>query len=298
MFVDMAWLTQEAKSLHDIILGFFYPAVTAFLLIGVLLEYFKLPLGQMPSFGVLLGRAIVAILLMTSYSEVTNTLSEITDQLAQRLGSLNNIDHVLSKMGEKLDTLTASWVSVKETITMVISFVSFFVLYFSVYVAEGILLFTWTCLYVFSPALIALYVLPATAGATTALYRSLIEVSMWKVVWSCLATLLWSMALTKLNEPGSDVNFVSVVCLNLILAGSLLMTPWIVHALAGAGLSGYTRTVGSVAVGAMTLSPGRVVNSTKKILHISKAQNLSRNIYRRKSQPKEKSMSKSKESSF
>lgn len=255
MLVDVTWLTQEAKNLHNIFQGLFYPLVTSFLLLGVVLDYFKFSLGQVPSFGVLVGRAVIAVFLLTSFTEVTNLLGSLTDQLATRLGDLNQIKHVLSKMGDKLETLTASWVSVKDAITLGISFVSFFVLYFSVFVAEAIMMFSWTILYVFSPILIAFFVLPATAGATKALYRSLIEVSLWKIVWSTLATLLWSMALTKLNQEGSDVNFVSVICLNLFLAGSLLATPWIVHSLAGAGLSSYAGTLGSIAVGAITISP-------------------------------------------
>lgn len=261
--VDITWLTQEAKTLHAIFVNLFYPLITFFLVLGVTLDYFKMPLGQIPSFGVLVGRAIIAILLLSSYTLVTNYLGEATDALAARVGDLNQIDHVVAKMGEKLETMSASWVSVKETITVALSFISFFGLYFSTYVAEGIFLFTWTLLYVFSPLLIALYILPATSAATKALYRSLFEVSCWKIVWSVLATLLWSMALSNLNKPGSDVNFVSVICLNLILASSLLLTPWVVHALAGAGLSGYTRTLGSVAVGAITVSPGAVIHAAK-----------------------------------
>jgi hypothetical protein len=161
-------------------------------------------------------------------------------------------------MGDKLSEQSASWVSVKETITVVLSFVGFFVLYFSVYVAQGIHLFTWTLCYVFSPALIALYVLPATAGATAALFRTLFEVSAWKIVWSCLATLLWSAALSQINQPGHDVNFIAVICLNLLLASSLLATPWVVHALATSGLAGFTRTLGAVAVGAATITPQKV----------------------------------------
>lgn len=95
------------------------------------------------------------------------------------------------------------------------------------------MLYTWTVLYVFSPLLIALYVLPSTAGATKALYRSLIEVGCWKIVLSVLATLLWSFASDIIN-PMLNVPC-TVIFLNLILAGSMLLTPIVVNALAGTG---------------------------------------------------------------
>jgi hypothetical protein len=161
-------------------------------------------------------------------------------------------------MGDKLNELSWSWISVRETVTMVLSFVTFFLLYFSVHVAEAFYLYTWTLLYVFSPLLIALYIFPATAPATGALFRSLIEVSCWKIVWSVLATLLWSAALSDINQPGQDISFVAAVSFNLILAGSLLLTPVVVSALAGAGVSGIAKTVGGIAVGATMIGPSKI----------------------------------------
>ena len=262
---DPAWLSQEAETLHATFNGLFFATVTLLLLVGIFTEYFKWPLGGVPAFGVLVGRALVATIILYSYSEITNLLADLSDSLATRLGDLNEFQLVLSKMGDKLGEFSASWVSVKETITMALSFLGFFLLYFSVYVAQGIYLFTWTLCYVFSPFLIALYVLPATAGTTKALFRTLFEVSTWKICWSCLATLLWSMALGELGKQ--DINFIAVLCMNLLLAASLLATPLVVHSLASSGLSGFNQTLGGIAVGAATLSPGRVVGAVKSGMH-------------------------------
>ena len=260
---DISWLATEAQQLHDIFHQLFFGILSLLLLTGVLVEYFRLPLGGLPSFTQLIGRAIVAMIFLISFDDFTAIVAELTDGLAQKVGDLNNFDLVLSRMGDKLDEYTASWVSVKETVILAMSFLTFFGLYFSIYIAEGIHLFTWTLSYVFSPILIVLFVLPATANATRALYRTIFEVCMWKVVWSVLATLLWSAALNDLNGAERDVNFISVICLNLTLASSVLLTPWVVHALANSGLSGFTRTLGSVAVGAATISPGTIIRATK-----------------------------------
>ena len=258
---DPAWLSQEAETLHATFNGLFFATVTLLLLLGIFTEYFKWPLGGVPAFAVLMGRALVATILLYSYSEITNLLADLSDSLATQLGDLNEFQLVLSKMGDKLSEMSASWVSVKETITMALSFIGFFLLYFSVYVAQGIYLFTWTLCYVFSPFLIALYELPATAGTTKALFRTLFEVSTWKICWSCLATLLWSMALSELNKQ--DINFIAVLCMNLLLAASLIATPLVVHSLATSGLAGFNQTLGAIAVGAATVSPGRVAGAVK-----------------------------------
>lgn len=262
---DISWLTSEAQQLHGIFNSLFYALVTVFLVVGVFVEYFRWPLGQMPSFSSLVGRALVAAIMLHCYTDITNTVAEVTDALAARVGNFNQIDLVISKLADKLEDMSASWVSVKETITIAISYISFFALYFSKYVAEGIFLFTWILCYVFSPILIALFVLPATAGATKSLFRTIFEISTWKIVWSVLATLVWSSALTTLNQPGSDVNFVSVICMNLALAGSLLLTPWVVHALANSGLSGFTKTLGGIAVGASFITPDKVLKASKSL---------------------------------
>lgn len=204
---DIGWLSAQARSIHDLFYGLFYAFVTALLLIGIFVEYFKWPLGGMPSFTSLIGRVFIAALLLHSYPEVTNTLADVTDGLCARLGDLNQIKVVLKEMGEKWHEQSPNWwQGVRETITWILSFATFFLLYFSVFVAEALLLYTWTLLYVFSPLLIALYVLPVTAGATTALYRSLIEASCWKIVWSVISTLAWSAALSDINKPGHDIN--------------------------------------------------------------------------------------------
>jgi hypothetical protein len=258
MIADMGWLAEQAKSIHALFNGLFFTLITVLLLLGVFMEYFKWPLGEMPNFAQLVGRSIVAVILLIAFPEILNVLSEITDAFAKELGDLNQFNLVCAKMGEKLHDLSWSWVSVKDMALLVISFLTFFVLYFSVFVADAFFVYSWTILYVFSPILIALFVLPQTAMATKALFRSLIEVSAWKLVWSVTATLLWSSALSKINENQTGVNFLTAICFNLILAGSILVTPFVVHALAGEGMGSMARSLGGIAVGGATITPKSV----------------------------------------
>lgn len=261
MLNDVTWLAAQAHQVHDIFYGVFYALVTVFLCLGIFIEYFKWPLGQMPAFSGLVGRVLIAAILLHSYTEVSNTLGDVVDSLCRQLGDLNQLNVVLSKMTDKLGEMHASWVSFKETVIWIISFVTFFLLYIAVHAVNAFLLYTWTLLYVFSPLLIALYVLPSTAGATKALYRSLIEVSCWKIVWSVLSTLLWSLALSDINKDGHNIPFVTVIFLNLILAGSLLMTPMVVHALAGSGFAGLAQAAGGIVAGATMAAPFSAVAS-------------------------------------
>jgi hypothetical protein len=176
---------------------------------------------------------------------------------------MNQFKLVLDRMGDKLGELSWSWVSFKDTVILIISFLTFFLLYFSIHIADAFYLYAWTLLYVFSPLLIALYVLPVTATATKALFRSLLEIACWKIVWSVIATLLWSAALSRINEQGSQVSFLTAISFNVILAGSLLLTPFVVHALAGSGLATMTRNVGALAIGGLAITPSSAISVGK-----------------------------------
>jgi hypothetical protein len=118
MVTDLAWLSQEAKTVHETFMILFYSLATIFLATGVMIEYFKVPLGGMPAFGPLVGRVLIAALLLHSYPEVANVLGDVTDALSKRLGDLNEFHHVLSRMGDKLGEFSWSWTSLKETTTL------------------------------------------------------------------------------------------------------------------------------------------------------------------------------------
>lgn len=263
MLSDISWLSNQAKEIHMVFHSWFYLLLTVFLVLGIVIEFFKLPLGGVPSSGVLVGRAIVASILMYAYPEITNTLADLVDGVCSKLGDMNNFNLVLSKMGDNLNKLTWSWISFKDSIVGILSYLSFFFLYISVYAIQAFMIFSWSLLYVFSPLLIALFVLPATASATKVLFRSLIEVSMWKVAWSVLATLLWSFALSEINGDKQEVNFLTAIFLNLILAGSLLLTPMVVSALSSQGMSSLASQAGGIVAGATMGVPVSFASNVK-----------------------------------
>jgi hypothetical protein len=263
---DLTWLTQEAHKIHDWFSALFYGLVLAFLLLGVLLEYFKWPLGGVPSFGPLVGRALVAAILLHAYPEIANLISDLTTAASQHLGDLNQFKVVLAKANEKGNELTLSWTSMKTSIVVAITYLCFFLLYFSVHVAQAFYLYAIVLLYVFSPILCALFVLPQTASATSALFRSLIEVSCWKPVWCVIATLLWSSGVSDMTASGSEISFLSTICFCLIAAGSLLMTPMVVHALAAGGISSMAQNLGSIALPGMgTVTAARTMTTGMKL---------------------------------
>lgn len=261
--MDMSWLSTEAKLIHDIFSSFFYSIVLLMITLGVVLNFFKMPMGQVPEFMQLVGRAIVAAFILAAIPEIMNFLADITDQLSAQIGQLNNFKIVVSRLGEKVGTLTWSWVSFKDSVLLLISYLTFFILYVSVYIADAMYLLIWTLIYIFSPLLIAAFTLPSTAAATKGLFHSLIEVCLWKICWSVLAALLWSFALSEINKPEYDVDFFSAILLNIMLAFSVLLTPMLVKSLLKGGLSSSASAMGGAILGAAALTPGGLMTATK-----------------------------------
>ena len=257
--MDAQWLSTEAKTLHDLFNSLFYVMILTGLTIGIVTEYFKIPLGGLPQFNQLVGRVFIAALLLVATPEIMNMLASVTDSVAKEIGQLNEFKLVLDRMGDRLEHLTFSWVRVKDAILLIISFLTFFLLYVTVYLADSFFVFAWMLLYIMSPVLIALFVLPQTAGATKQLFKSMFEVCAWKMVWGVLAALLWSFALSDINKPETDVTFLTAIILNLMLAFSVMLTPKITSAFLGGGISSIADSFGSTMMTAAALTPTGLV---------------------------------------
>ena len=262
--MDMTFLANEAKQIHALFSGLFYSFVLSLLLIGVILNFFRMPLGQVPEFLHLVGRAVVAAFLLVALPEIMNTLANLTDQMAARVGELNNFKLVVSRLGDKIGILSWSWVSVKDSILLLISYLTFFLLYITVYMADTLFIFTWMLLFIFSPLLIAAFVLPATSSATKGLFQAMFEVCLWKICWSVLAAILWSFALSEINKPEYDVDFLTAILLNILLAFSVVITPMIVGKLIRGGIHTAGSTLGGAVLGALALTPTGLTSVAKR----------------------------------
>lgn len=264
MLSDFNWLAAEAKQIHALFESLFYSIVLTLLLLGIILEYFKFSIGSMPSFATLVGRSFVAAIMLATFPEVLNTIAGMTDAIANEIGGLNKFELVLSRMGEQVDKFSWSWTSIRSMVIVTISFVAFFLLYISVYLTNALYIFSWTILYIFSPLLIAFYVLPVTAKITSNLYRSLFMVASWKVVWCVLAAILWSSALMDLDQLSKEANFLTICIFNIMLAFSLLFTPFVANSFISQGLAGITPKLGTAGVGLIGMGMKHILRFTKQ----------------------------------
>ncbi len=137
-----------------------------------------------------------------------------------------------------------------DSLLWLVTYLAYFLLYVTVFFFDAAIIYCMVLLYIFSPLMIALYVLPQTAAITGGLFRTLFEIASWKVVWAVLANLLWGAALNNFNQPDTAGNFITQLALTLMLAFSVMMTPMVVKALISGALSSVaTQTAGYAAMG-------------------------------------------------
>lgn len=248
--MDISWISSEAKEIHTFFVSIFYSLAVLLILIGVLIDYFKLPLGGVPAFQVLVGRALIAAILLIAYPQISNWISAIADAVSDRLGSINTVHSVLKSAGATLKDHSWSWTSLGDTLLSVVAIVAYFILYLTVFFFDAAIVYCLVLLYIFSPIMIAFYILPQTASLTGGLFRTLFEIATWKIVWSVLGTLLWSTALHDFEAKGQ--NFVTLLALTLMLAFSILMTPMVVRNLISGTLSNVASQTAGLAATALT----------------------------------------------
>ena len=268
--MDFSFLAHEAKNIHHFFSSIYYTLIVVLLLVAVLSEYFKIPLGGTPNFGQLISRSFISALMLVSLPEVLNVLAALTDALSQQIGQYNDANLVLAKMGSYVEKLGWNLIDIKKMVLVVISFLSFYLLYWSVYLIEALFFFSWVILYVFSPLLIACFVIPRLSHITIQMYAGFLKVCTWKLVWGVLATLLWTAALNQIENLGDKADLLTLVFFNLILAFSLINTPKIANAIFGKGIDSMADNSGTLAAGAFTLASGRAVGYVTKKLGVAK----------------------------
>lgn len=264
--MDISWISSQARDIHTFFVSIFYILATILLATGVLLDYFKLPIGGTPSFSQIVGRTLVAAILLVAYPEISNTVAGVSDAVADKLGSINSFSNVLQSAGAALKHHSWSWTSVGDTLLSVVAYVAYLFLYITVFFFDAAIIYSLTLLYIFSPLMIVFYILPSTSSLTSGLFRTLFEVAAWKIVFAVLGTLLWSTALNDFNQSGEG-SFITLLALTLMLAFSVLLTPIVTRNLISGTISNIaSQTAGLAAIGlsAGFLSPTALAGFTKK----------------------------------
>jgi uncharacterized membrane protein HdeD (DUF308 family) len=93
------------------------------------------------------------------------------------------------------------------------------------------------------------------------LFKGMIEVACWKIVWAILGAML--LALSFGNAYKAEGNYLTLIVMNFVIAIAMLMTPMMVKSLVGSGLQSMSSAIGAAAVTAMAAAPAKAAASIR-----------------------------------
>ncbi|MDB9787163.1 hypothetical protein OAB57_03580 [Bacteriovoracaceae bacterium] len=220
-------LNAHLKELYWILLVPF----TAFIIV---LEFFKFP-EEAINVGDVIKRIVISILLLLSFDECLNMLALIGDGITERIQGVSGLFKLMEHLGNNYKESEVSWLKFRDAVIFVLNLLSYIIAYVGVFVANVLMHFVWSILYVCSPLMILMYVSKKTSFVTSNLYKGLINVIVWKVLWSILGVLLLKLA-TNPSVQNWD-NFLTSILVNLCIGLSMLFIPFTTKSLINDGMS-------------------------------------------------------------
>lgn len=253
---DFNLLGSLMKDLHQEFVRMYYLMLPVFFCLSIAVTWIRSPAGS-PDFIDVLKRALVSTLLLAAFPEISRTIIFIADGIVERIDHLNSLDTVIRMAEEKSRSYSMSASSLllqfDDLIIAVLSFLSFLVLYIARYLTIAMYHFFWVFYMVSAPLLLLFNLFPSTANITANLFRGMIEVACWKIIWAILGAMLVSLSFGDAykNEGG----YLVLIVMNFVIAIAMLATPLLVKSIASQGAQAVSSSLGQTAVAAMAAVP-------------------------------------------
>lgn len=250
-----AYLSEVGVELHAQMVQMYWVLLIPLVAVILVLEIIK---GEDPNLRDLFRRLVISILLLLAFDWTINAIATIGDAVTDQINGLEKLSEVLKNLGPNYSGKD-SWFNIRETVLYALSILSYLVAYLGFFVATALTHFVWTILYVVSPLMILMYLSPATEGITRSLYKGLVQVVIWKWLWSILGVLLLKLAMQP--EVTGLEDYIMSIVVNLCIGVSMLFIPIATKSLISDGMSTAASSLAAVptlaAGGAIKLAAAR-----------------------------------------
>lgn len=214
----------------------------------ICLEFFGMP-DAPPSAGKIIKRAVVSVILLISFEECMNVIAMLSDGITDKIGGIAKLKDLMEHRGEVYSTKEVSWLKAREAILYTMNLIAYLIALLGVYVADVLVHFVWSVLYVVSPLMILAHVSERTSFVTTNLYKGLFNVVVWRILWSILGVMLIKLAVSPSVAADSE-NFIAVVLMNLCIGFCMLFIPLATSSLLNDGMTSAASKLAGVPTGA------------------------------------------------
>ncbi len=262
---DFNLMGSLMRDLHQEFVRIYYLMLPVFFCLSVVVTWVRSPHGSIDFIDVL-KRAIVSTLLLAAFPEISQAIIFIADGIAERIDQMNNLDAVIRMAQEKSQSYSFSATSLllqfDDLIVAVLAFLSFLILYIARYITVAMYHFYWVFYIVSAPLLLLFNLFPSTGNITANLFRGMIEVASWKIVWAILGAMLASLSFGEAYR--AEGSYIVIIVMNFVIAVAMLATPLLVKSLASQGAQAVASSLGQSAVAAMAAVPTKGLSYAAK----------------------------------
>ena len=244
------------RDLHQMLVGVYYMALPVAILLAVVMGYMQ---SGGADYVDTIKRVFVATILLIAFPDISQAIIGVCDGIAHRIDDMSGLETVMRMAQEKSESYSTAknvlLLKFNDLVIAVLSFLSFMILYISRYLTIAMYYFFWVLLSVVSPIMILFYIFPKTSYMTGNLFKGLIEVASWKIIWSILSAMLTSLSFGNIYQ--TEGHYVTLIVLNFMIALAMLMTPMIVKSIVGEGAQAMAGMLGAASVASMAAIPAR-----------------------------------------
>lgn len=253
---DFNLMGSLMRDLHQEFVRMYYLMLPVFFCLSIAITWLRSP-GNSLDFVDVLKRAMISTLLLAAFPEISQGIVFIADGIAEKIDSMNTLDSVIQIAKEKSESYPSGSASIllgfNDLLMAVLTFLSFLILFIARYLMIAMYHFFWVFYMVSAPLLLLFNLFPATGNITANLFRGMIEVACWKIVWAILGVMLASLAFGDAYK--TEGAYVTIVVMNFVIAIAMLATPLFVKSLGSQGAQAMSSGIGQQAVAAMAAVP-------------------------------------------
>ena len=261
---QFAALGSVAYKLHMEMQNLYYELLPIFFMVSLVIVWIQNPTGG-PDFIDKVKRAFVATLLLAGFSEITDIMLFLTNGIADKIDNMSGLDAFMQMAAEKANSYPRSSFSLvlafDDLIMAVLSYCSYAILYFARYIMVAVYHFSWVFLSIMAPILLLFHLF--SSQITVNLFRSMLEVACWKVVWSVLSVMI--KALPFGTWYAMDGNYLTICVMNFVIAICMLGTPLVVHSLLSGSFTAMAGGLTGATAALMIATPAKAL-ALKKML--------------------------------
>lgn len=235
------YLSDVGRHLRAELVSMYWVLLVPLVLLLLVIEFLK---DENPNVRDILRRVMVSVILLYTFDFTLNAIAVIGDALTEKIDGLQKLWDVLKNLGPNYQNSSGEWFNFRETALYIFNIAAYIIAYLGFFISNALIHFVWTILFICSPLMILAYVARQTEHVTFSLYKGLIQVVLWKVLWSLLGVLLLKLAMNP-QVTGMEDYLMSII-INLSIGLSMLFVPIATKSLINDGMESAASAIAAV----------------------------------------------------